>query len=256
MSLLLLHGLARTRASMFFLAREARTRGHAVLNPGYPSLFFGADRLVEGWVRPALAAARELGPDKVNVVTHSLGGILLRLAIGDAAPDWLGNVVLIAPPSRGSEIVDFLEKNHLAALIGPTGRRLGTGRDSLPASLPPIRFHCGIIAADRNFNPVLAAIVPGQSDGKVTVASTRAEGVSDYALVHATHTFSPSHPEAIRLALGFIETGRFPKSNTEFQPQISQINADFRNPEPRLMNHGQTQIPTVCGKKDSLKFKK
>jgi hypothetical protein len=196
---------------MWLLAREARSRGHTVLNPGYPSLFFGVERLVRDWVEPALDAAREVDDGKVNVVTHSLGGILLRLAIGDASPAWLGNVVMIAPPSGGSEIVDYLGKQRLAGLLGPTGRRLGTGRDDLPASLPPIRFHCGILAADKNVNPVLAAILPGKSDGKVTLASAFVAPCADRAVVHATHTFSPSHPEAIRLALGFVETGKFPQ---------------------------------------------
>jgi hypothetical protein len=196
---------------MWLLSREARSRGHVVLNPGYPSLLYGADRLVRDWVQPALAAAREVGDGRVNVVTHSLGGILLRLAIGDASPDWLGNVVMIAPPSGGSEIVDFLERRRLAGLLGPTGRRLGTGAGTLPASLAPIRFHCGILAADKNVNPVLAAILPGKSDGKVTLESAFAAPAADRTIVHATHTFSPSHPEAIRLALAFVETGSFPQ---------------------------------------------
>ena len=205
---------------MVFLAHAARSRGIDVRSPGYPSLRHDAASLVEGWVKPALASARAEG-GKVHVVTHSLGGILLRMAVGDAAPDWLGNVVLITPPNGGSAVVDFLERHRLARLIGPTGRRLGTGPASLPATLPPVRFHCGVIAADRNYNPVTTRLMKGPHDGAVAIVATRAEGVAEYALVHTTHSLSLCTPRVIRLALGFVENGTFPRDEggEEYGPE-------------------------------------
>lgn len=214
MSLLLFHGLGRGPGSMYFIGRAAQARGMTVHRPGYPSLFRDADSLVAGWVKPALAAARGPG-GRVDVITHSLGGILLRLAIGDASPDWLGNVVLITPPNGGSQVVDFLEKHRLSRVIGPTGRRLGTGPGSLASVLPPVRFHCGVIAADRNFNPLTSKIMPGPHDGAVALSATRAEGVAEYRLVHTTHSLSLYDPRVIRLALDFIETGRFPDADEQ-----------------------------------------
>jgi hypothetical protein len=194
---------------MYLLERAARKEGHAVSRPGYPSMRKPPEELVARWVLPALERARADG-QPVHVITHSLGGILLRLAMGKDAPDWLGRVVMICPPNQGSEIVDYLIRHRLPRLfIGPTGCLLGTGAESLPRRLPPIPFKCGIIGADRSMDPVLGKLLPRPHDGKVSLISTRCEGVKDYALVHTNHAFSMCHPEAVKLALRFISTGNF-----------------------------------------------
>jgi hypothetical protein len=209
MSVLLLHGLGRGSVSMMALARAARRSGHAVVNPWYPSLFEGPEELLERHVRPALLRARSQGAP-VHVITHSLGGILIRMAVGREVPPWLGRVVMICPPNRGSEIIDFARRSAVGRLVvGPTGQCLGTSADALPRSLPPIPFQCGVIGADRCPNPLLGALLPKPNDGKVGVYSMTCEGVADFALVHTTHTLSTFNPEVIRLAFRFIEQGRF-----------------------------------------------
>ena len=210
MSLVLLHGLGRGAGSMYFLERAARADGHRVLRPGYPSLFKSPEELVDRWVRPALFRARDADDGPVHVITHSLGGILLRSAVGREPPPWLGRVVMICPPNQGSEIVDRLSRHRMTRMfLGPTGQCLGTGSNGLPRSLPPISFQCGVIAADRCVNPIFGAMLPRPNDGKVGIYSTRCDGVAAYALVHTNHTFSTCHPEVIRLALRFIRTGGF-----------------------------------------------
>lgn len=209
MSLVLLHGLGRSALSMYLLEKAARKQGYSVLRPSYPSLRFGPEELVRHWILPALHAARELDDHPVNVVTHSLGGILLRLAVGTEAPPWLGRVVMICPPNGGSEIIDFLRRNRLERFVGPTGMQLGTSPDALPRRLPPVPFECGVIAADRSMDLLLGSLLPRPHDGKVSLASTRCEGVMDYVQVHTNHTLSLCHPEAIRLALRFLQSGSF-----------------------------------------------
>jgi hypothetical protein len=194
---------------MYMMEKAARRAGFAVLRPAYPSLRMDADKLVHRWINPALEAARNLDGGPVNVVTHSLGGILLRMAIGRNAPSWFGRAVMICPPNGGSEIVDFLRRRRLGRLIGPTGMALGTGPDSLPGKLPPVPFECGVIAADLCIDPILGALLPRPCDGKVSVASTRCEGVREYALVHVNHALSMCHPDSIRLTIRFLQTGSF-----------------------------------------------
>lgn len=210
MSVVLLHGLGRSAASMLPLGIAAKKSGHVVIRPNYPSLRHAPEELLRGWINPALNKAREADAGPVNVITHSLGGILLRLAIGGEAPDWLGRVVMICPPNGGSEIVDFLNRHKLSSLfIGPTGRTLGTKSGSLPLRLPPIPFECGIICADRWLNPLSDAILPRPHDGKVSLASMQSAKASSFVLVHTSHTFSMMNGNVKRMALNFVETGAF-----------------------------------------------
>jgi hypothetical protein len=66
----------------------------------------------------------------------------------------------------------------------------------------------GIIAGTRSINPVFSALLPGENDGSVSVASARLEGAAFLTLPH-THTFIMRsrrvHDEVIR----FLRTGRF-----------------------------------------------
>jgi len=218
MSLLLLHGLGRSPLSMFLIGRAAKAEGHIVSRPAYPSLRKSPEELVERWVRPALEQARTAS-EPVHVITHSLGGILMRMAIGADSPQWLGRVAMICPPNQGSEIVDYLIRYRLPRMfIGPTGCKLGTGAENLPRQLPPIPFTCGVIGADRGRAPLLGALLPKPHDGKVSLSSMHCEGVDDFALVHTNHTFSMCHPEVIRLALRYIRTGHF--AETDATPRI------------------------------------
>jgi len=73
---LLLHGLARTSASMEKLAKSLENNGYQVANVDYPSRHHAVEELAPLAVDVGLESCGSSG--KVHFVTHSLGGILVR----------------------------------------------------------------------------------------------------------------------------------------------------------------------------------
>ena len=144
------------------------------------------------------------------MITHSMGGILLRVGLMNGKPDNLGRVVMLAPPNQGSEIVD--ELGDLAPfewINGPAGLQLRTGDAGITSPLGPVQFELGVIAGADTMNPAFSAILPGADDGKVTVASTIVEGMKAHLTLPVTHTFIMQDPMAMAQVDLFLREGRF-----------------------------------------------
>ena len=207
-AVVLLHGLGRSDWSMGFLESKLQKAGFRTHNLDYDSTDHSPVELVADLARK-LEDCCATEP-RLHFVTHSLGGILVRAYLADHELPNLGRVVMLAPPNRGSEIVDALGDSFVfEAALGPTAVELGTEPDSLPNRLPPPDFELGIIAGTSSVNPVGSALIPGESDGTVSVQSTRLEGMKDFLAVPHSHTFIMRSDEVARQVVEFLRNGRF-----------------------------------------------
>ncbi|MEM1411439.1 MAG: alpha/beta hydrolase [Pseudomonadota bacterium] len=209
----LLHGLARSTASMQPMAKALRSEGYRVANIGYPSRQQRIEALAPKAVARGLAACRDANPARIHFVTHSLGSILVRHYFEQHPQAHPGRVVMLGPPNQGSHVVDDWRQVPGYRLVnGPAGMQLGTDPNSLPRQLGPVSFELGVIAGTRSVNPILSRSLPNPDDGKVHVENTKVAGMADHIEMPHSHTFMMRSAPVIRQTLHFLSHGRFDRS--------------------------------------------
>lgn len=207
----LLHGLARTSSSFGVMQEALRQDGYETANIDYPSRDHTIEELASIAVAKGLDECRShTDVTKIHFVTHSLGGILLRQFLSTDSIEELGRVVMLGPPNQGSAAVDKLaDVPGFDWVNGPAGRQLGQGEDSVPLRLGPAEFELGVIAGNRSVDPITSAVLANPDDGRVSVADTRLEGMTDFVVVNHSHAFMMRMQKPIALTKRFLRAGSF-----------------------------------------------
>ncbi len=210
-NLICLHGLGKNAKRMQTLADFASDQGFIVFNESYPSTQFSVSALTDLLYQRFKAKGLWDSSIPLYFVGHSLGALLIRSLISRYRPDNLARVVMLAPPNQGSEVANFLARfkwyqNH----YGPAGMELVTGPSGIAAQLPLADYEVGIIAGDRSIDPWFSyTLLPGPDDGKVTVASTRLQGMQAHCVMHATHPGMPNNVKVIARVMRYLKEGSF-----------------------------------------------
>jgi pimeloyl-ACP methyl ester carboxylesterase len=205
----LLHGIARTSASLARLERALRAAGLATLNVDYASRSKSIAALADD-IHPAIARFAERDAP-LHFVAHSMGGLVARAYIAKYRPARLASVVMLGTPNSGSEVADLLSGSRpYRAFYGPAGLELTTTPATRPDVLPAVDYPVGVIAGNRFIDPVAGLFVlPKPNDGRVSVQSTMLPGMVDHIVVKASHTGLPRNTVAIEQTIAFLRDGRF-----------------------------------------------
>ncbi|MBA6295681.1 alpha/beta fold hydrolase [Colwellia sp. MB02u-9] len=204
---ILLHGLARSAHSMDKMAQRLTEQGYQVLNIDYPSRAYSIEQLAEQTISDALAQCHNM---PVSFVTHSMGGILVRQFLSHHSIKNLNKVVMLGPPNKGTEIVDKLGNLPGFHLVnGDAGMQLGTGALSVPNQLGKANFDVGIIAGTQSINLLLSTLIPDADDGKVSVESTKIDGMNDHIEIPTSHVFMMRNDAVIAQVISYLKQGKF-----------------------------------------------
>lgn len=210
----LIHGLARTSRSMENMGTFLSQNGYEVININYPS----REKTIEEISNIVEKDIQQYCTDKnkkINFVVHSMGGIILRYYLKNNKLENLGRVVMLATPNHGTEIVDFLGYNKLFGwlfkrLQGPAAMQLSTDpKTSMPLQLGKANFEVGIIIGNIDESRFLSRLIKGENDGRVSIESSKLEGMKEHIIISSGHRFIPDNKEAMEKTLKFLNTGSF-----------------------------------------------
>lgn len=202
-AVILVHGLWMHGLVFAFVRRRLARRGFAVAAFSYPT--------VRGALADNAAALGRyldrLDAQRIHLVGHSLGGLVVLRLLADRADSRLGRVVLMGSPYAGSHSATALRRLPLLARL--VGRSLADWLDAPRPTLPPA-IEIGVIAGDRSIG--LGRVIPGlpkPNDGVVAVAETRLPSARDAIVLPVAHSQMLVSRRCTEAVENFLRNGNF-----------------------------------------------
>ena len=200
-TVVLLHGMGRTQASMLVMSKRFKDAGYQTLNFPYNQASRSLDeisgKLIE-FIKEKVKTSR------YHLVAHSLGNVIIRDAFRKEYPPGLGRIVMLAPPNHPAHLAKRFNKNLLYRWItGDSGQKLSEEEFYQNLPIPDAEF--GVIAGDKGQKLTFSE----PNDGLVPVEGAKLEGMKDFLVLHHAHTFIMNCKDTFEQCKNFIETGSF-----------------------------------------------
>ena len=211
--IVLLHGLGRSKTSMWLLASRLEDAGYYVRRVGYSSLDQTPDQILDD-VSSQINECCQKHPQPVHFVGHSLGGLMVRAYLQNNRVDQLGRVVLLGTPNKGTQAVDHFSGGWLIDILGPAAKALGTDSTSFPNSLEAPYYPVGVIAGQIS-SRINDIVIPGKDDGVVSVEATEVDGMTDFIVIETGHSRMRYDREVAEQTIEFIKNGVFREKQKE-----------------------------------------
>lgn len=206
--IVLIHGIASGPDPFAKMERHLNDHGYETVPFRYPSTQLTIEESA-GALNDFLN--RLTGPTDISIVTHSMGGLVVRQALS-TQPRWtarmsLNRIIMIAPPNQGSRIAErFANQAVYKWIYGPAGQQLVP---AVAQAFPAVDRPVGIIAGDwrpfRSLHPILSSV----NDGTVAVSETDMQGDYDRTIIDAQHSLILRNKNTLAAVLCYIEFGRF-----------------------------------------------
>lgn len=213
-AVLTLHGLIRSRDSMQGIGEFLEQEGDMTwINVSYAS----TRRSIDDHAASLAKVIDNLeGIDEINFVCHSLGNLVVRRYLGEAAqprPKWkvdsrIKRFVMLGPPNNGAHMAEVFKDNKLfGILMGPSGKQIASWSD-VEKRLGTGSCEFAIIAGSLTgsfTNP----LVNGDDDLIVGVEETKLVGACDFLGVPLKHGSLMEDPYVQKKTLNFLKHGYF-----------------------------------------------
>ncbi|MEA4863209.1 MAG: esterase/lipase family protein [Victivallaceae bacterium] len=205
----LVHGLFHRAAVMHNFARFMADHGYRAICYDYATTRGDYFHHAARFKRFLQRLLRDNPGSRINIVTHSMGGILTRLALADKTdplpPERFNRIVMLAPPHRGSPQARRYT-DLMPALTGMLVRPLRDLSDAPESSIHLLPWPEGYTVG----------VIAGTYDKSVKLDSAPFEGQSEFLELPCGHSFMMFNPEVHAETLHFLKNGCFrPRAEAE-----------------------------------------
>jgi hypothetical protein len=187
---LFVHGMARSPVSGWPMLRHLQKAGIRAESFGY---FVSLQSFAAIQVRLSQRIERMAAEGDYILIGHSLGGVLIRSALGSlpSGTRQPGHIFLLGSPVKASTLAQRLSSNLLfRAITRDCGNLLGSAErmESIPLPVPPATGIAGIKGISGKWSP----FGTDPNDGVVSLPEVSANWLSDQVTLPIIHSFLPS----------------------------------------------------------------
>ena len=204
----MVHGLIWRSINFYRLGKVLQQRGYHIYLYDYQTSRYSVAEHGQHFKTYLEKIVIEHPGKKINLVTHSMGGILTREALGHLAQgqhadneiltrQCLKRIIMISPPNLGSDIA-----RHCCKYLPFTAQWLKPLADL--SSAHDAYIHQVPVPTDLDIG-----IIIGRFDNEVKAEYTQLPGVKHYLTINAEHSFIMYMPATKKAVISFLEYGCF-----------------------------------------------